>query len=530
MRDASPRCRRPVRLLAHSRRHPEPAGSESARSALAQPHQQSWDTESYLPEAMRSRPEPLRPRISHARLVGHSPAAAVTYQTVLVPVRRLLLFVVAFLAVAVASPRVAGRPAARRHPGPGHGRRRRSNRECQRHRDLGRRWREPHRPHRSERPLHHHLPRRRGRLLHHRHLDRLSAEAVRGAAHGRPGHPRRRRAAVAHGHARHGARRGRARAGQPQRPHARRRAAPSSRRAAPPSPPISRAISTPWRRRSPASRRSPAPMAIPPASPCSASRPIRTARRSTARTSAARRLPRDAQVSTSLVTSPYDVSRGDFSGGQLNVRSGRGSNFIRRSNSLNFDAPALQWTDPAARALGQQYTNLSLGGSRLRPDRVRQGVLQRRVPARAPAERSADAAQHRSHRLRGDRRLGRFRRAAARHRAGAGIPLTSGATPANRLNDQGSLFGSFDFTPPTRQQRQTFNLVLNGNWNRQTPAGQLTTELPAHSGDRTNWGAGVQRQHTTYFGRSCSARPRSASAATATTATRTRCCRTAACS
>ncbi|HEY4129241.1 MAG TPA: TonB-dependent receptor, partial [Gemmatimonadaceae bacterium] len=32
-------------------------------------------------------------------------------------------------------------------------------------------------------------------------------------------------------------------------------------------------------------------------------------------------LPRDANVSTSLVTSPYDVSRGNFSGGLLNVRS-----------------------------------------------------------------------------------------------------------------------------------------------------------------------------------------------------------------
>src|SRR5206468_9997387 len=32
-------------------------------------------------------------------------------------------------------------------------------------------------------------------------------------------------------------------------------------------------------------------------------------------------LPRDASVSTSLVTSPYDVSRGGFSGAQLNIRS-----------------------------------------------------------------------------------------------------------------------------------------------------------------------------------------------------------------
>ena len=73
-------------------------------------------------------------------------------------------------------------------------------------------------------------------------------------------------------------------------------------------------------------------------------------------------LPRDANVSTSLVTSPYDVSRGNFSGGLLNVRSRPGSNYIIRTSSLNFDAPQMQWTDPAGRALGQQYHNVSVGG------------------------------------------------------------------------------------------------------------------------------------------------------------------------
>ena len=73
-------------------------------------------------------------------------------------------------------------------------------------------------------------------------------------------------------------------------------------------------------------------------------------------------LPRDAAVSTSLVTSPYDVSRGGFSGAQLSLRTRPGSNFVTRTNSLNFDSPALQWTDAAVRSLGQEYTNASLGG------------------------------------------------------------------------------------------------------------------------------------------------------------------------
>ncbi|MCU0624157.1 MAG: carboxypeptidase-like regulatory domain-containing protein, partial [Gemmatimonadaceae bacterium] len=73
-------------------------------------------------------------------------------------------------------------------------------------------------------------------------------------------------------------------------------------------------------------------------------------------------LPRDAAVSSSLVTSPYDVSRGGFSGGQIQLRTRPGSNFRVRGTSFNLDAPPLQYTDPAARALGQLYTNASLGG------------------------------------------------------------------------------------------------------------------------------------------------------------------------
>ena len=73
-------------------------------------------------------------------------------------------------------------------------------------------------------------------------------------------------------------------------------------------------------------------------------------------------LPRDAQVSTTLSTSPYDASRGGFSGANFNIRSSSGSNFRSRGLSVVVSAPQMQWTDPAAQALGTEYTNLSLGG------------------------------------------------------------------------------------------------------------------------------------------------------------------------
>ena len=72
------------------------------------------------------------------------------------------------------------------------------------------------------------------------------------------------------------------------------------------------------------------------------------------------------------------------------------------------------------------------------------------------------------------------------------------ALRSDRLSDQGSLFGTIDFTPPSSTSGTTMNLTLNGNWNRQTPAGNLVTELPAHGGDRTSWNAGAQARHTSY--------------------------------
>src|SRR5205085_1051745 len=79
------------------------------------------------------------------------------------------------------------------------------------------------------------------------------------------------------------------------------------------------------------------------------------------------------------------------------------------------------------------------------------------------------------------------------------IPSTAGRLTNNRLSDQGSLFGSIDLAPPSSNSGTTLSLTFNGNWNRQTPATNLSTELPAHGGDRTNWGGGVQGRHTSYL-------------------------------
>ena len=211
-------------------------------------------------------------------------------------------------------------------------------------------------------------------------------------------------------------------------------------------------------------------------------------------------LPRDAGVSTSLVTSPYDVSRGGFSGGQLTIRSRPGSNFITRGMSLNLDAPQMQWTDRAAQALGQQYTNISLGGLAAGPlvmDKAfysiayqlgrRANDYQNLLNTGPLGLQTAGVAADSVFRFLGI--LGQEQ-----------VPTAVGRVPRDRTSDQGSLFGSIDFAPPTSTTGQAFNVTFNGGWNKQAPIGGGATSLPASSGERTGWNAGVQTRHNSYFG------------------------------
>lgn len=211
-------------------------------------------------------------------------------------------------------------------------------------------------------------------------------------------------------------------------------------------------------------------------------------------------LPRDAMVSASLNSSPYDVSRGGFSGGNLNIRTRSGTNFILRTNSLNLDSPALQWTDPAASALGQQYSSASLGGLVSGPLKYnaafynlayqlgrRSNDLQTLLNTSPVGLEASGIAPDSVTRL-----LGIL--------SGLSVPVTTGGVPSNRLSDQGALFGGIDIAPPSSRAGSSYSLGGNASWNRFNPVGAQVTELPGHSGDRTNLNAGLQGRHSTYFG------------------------------
>ncbi len=211
-------------------------------------------------------------------------------------------------------------------------------------------------------------------------------------------------------------------------------------------------------------------------------------------------IPRDAQVSSSLVTAPYDVSRGGFSGGQFNINTSSGTNFVNRSASLVFDNPTLQWTDPAARALGQQYHNANLSGSFSGPIQFDksfynfsyqlgqhsnglQTLLNTDPLGLQTVGISTDSVQRLLGILQAD-----------------GVPATMRGIPGQQLSDQGLLLGSFDFAPPSSTSGQALDVTVNGGWFKFDPLSMGTTQLPAATGSLTNWQAGVQARHSAFFG------------------------------
>ncbi len=211
-------------------------------------------------------------------------------------------------------------------------------------------------------------------------------------------------------------------------------------------------------------------------------------------------LPRDAQTTTSLITTPYDVSRGGFSGAQLNVRSRPGNNYIIRSTSLNFDSPSMQWTDPAARSLGQQYQNVSLGGLLSGPIQTDKSFFSVAYQA---GRRTQDLQTLLNTDVIGLKAAGIASDSVSRLMNilnGWQLPTRVGGMPAARYQDNALVFGTFDFAPPTSSTGQAFNLTFNGSWNRQNPSSFTTTELPSHSGERENWFGMVAGKHSGYFG------------------------------
>jgi hypothetical protein len=210
-------------------------------------------------------------------------------------------------------------------------------------------------------------------------------------------------------------------------------------------------------------------------------------------------LPRDASVSTSLVTTPYDVARGNFSGGMLAIRTDPGSNYISRLGGVNVDAPRLQMADPVTRSLGQQYRSVSVGGKAQGPIQSDNSFYSIAYQA---GRRSSDIQSLLNTSPIGLAAVGVAADSVARLLSvleRSGVPVTTGRVPSARYNDNASVFGTLDFAPPSSTSGQAFNVTFNGAWNRAQPALASAAELPAHNGERESWFGVLQGRQSAYY-------------------------------
>lgn len=210
-------------------------------------------------------------------------------------------------------------------------------------------------------------------------------------------------------------------------------------------------------------------------------------------------LPRDAAFDASVATSPYDVSRGGFSGAQLALRSRPPSNLTLRANSLAFDAPWLQWTDPAGRALGQDFGSVSVGGVFTSP--IERDHAFAHIAYQAARRFSAmrtlvntDAAGLQALGLAPDS-VQRLLTIAQR----LGIPSSVAGIPGQRLTEQGLVYGNVDLLGAGGASR-ALDVTFAANWNRQTPSALAVGSIPSHAGRRDFAQGVVQVQHTGSFG------------------------------
>jgi hypothetical protein len=197
-----------------------------------------------------------------------------------------------------------------------------------------------------------------------------------------------------------------------------------------------------------------------------------------------------------------DVSRGG-SAAETKLVGGLRLELPHSGTSFVFNAPALEWTDRAAQAVGMSTrTCRSAASSPVRSATT--NLFQPVVPVRPNSRDNAT--------LLNTNALGLLTAGvaydSAQHLLGILEParvVTDGGRAAS-VAPQRQRVGLRQphYSPPTSSSGQTIGVTYNANWSRQDPAGGGATSLASASGDRTNWGGGLQARHTVYIGNTLS--------------------------
>ena len=216
-------------------------------------------------------------------------------------------------------------------------------------------------------------------------------------------------------------------------------------------------------------------------------------------------LPRDVATSTKYMSSPWDPTRGGFSGALASTSVSRGEQHHPGERHATLDAPALQVTDPIAARFGQKYTNLQVGGARsgaLLLDKYFYNfggsATMNRAPVSSLLDLDSDALAHAGispdSAVRLTQLLGGPGHPA---HASAAFPISARRSPATSSD------ASTTRCPIRRRDarpRRSSTPSSSATIPRRARASLSPTSLPANTGKISNGGGQVQGMYSRYFG------------------------------
>ncbi|MBA2571708.1 MAG: TonB-dependent receptor, partial [Gemmatimonadetes bacterium] len=207
-------------------------------------------------------------------------------------------------------------------------------------------------------------------------------------------------------------------------------------------------------------------------------------------------VPQEAVRSTRVITNTYDVSQGQFSGGQISTTTRGGTNNVSGSFSYLLRDPALQWTgtsDPFSGAFSQNRLSGGIGGPIIR-DRLfyfGSAAVQRRSSG-LRSLMSADALSLQSLGVDPDSVTRFLSLLNARGIYPAGV-----RAPTHQVTDSYTLLGRIDYN---LTQQHTLTLRGNGNWTEQGASRIGVLGLPQTGADMNSASGGGMISLTSRFG------------------------------
>jgi hypothetical protein len=215
-------------------------------------------------------------------------------------------------------------------------------------------------------------------------------------------------------------------------------------------------------------------------------------------------IPRDLATTTTFLTSPWDPTRGGFSGALASVNVDQGTNISSRRTRLTLDAPLMQAGGADAARFGQEYAALQLGDAgsgAIVYDKYfyNYGIQVARRTANIASlqdlngEALAQAGVARDSALRLTEIL-----------AAQGVPLTSPGIRSQRTWTSAQFLGRFDRSLPRPEEetpKPEWHVLVGGDYMKSEAATLSPTASRATGGSTTNSSAFLQGFYSTYFGK-----------------------------